>query len=305
MSEAKRPAPAARAAALMLALGCAEKIEVEGADLTQDRAVEWAALLSESSGPEGLDYEKIAAHREVLQGYLAYAAVTGAFSSGWKESQEDKRMAHFLNTYNAAVIEAVLRRWPIQSVDEVRLKPWSSFTEASFFWGQDIQVDGEWVSLYHLRSHYIINRFQEPLVHITLNSGYRSDPPVVWWESTGLQRQMEREMRAWLRTDAALRKTEDGWAIHELFFQNQDDFLDWSTTSNLCGWLSRYTVGEVRAWMASHQRDCRLTRIPSDRSLNSRDPAKAPNIRDAQGVEAVEAAPEAPSQGEPEDSGNP
>ena len=254
---------------VLLGAACAENVDVSAPPKRTSPTLSWKALLGRAAGPDGVDYDRIAEKHDVLLRFLSWCGDHGPDSDDMRESAEDRRIAFLVNAYNAAVIEGVLRNRPLSSVHDVRIGIYPS-GGAGFFWGQRFRVDQEWVDLYHLEHEYIVARYQEPLVHVMLNCGAQSCPPVQWWDNDHLQDDMEAALRTWLQTGGAMVPDGDGWAVNEIFWWYRDDFLDWSDATSLCDWLAPYTSGSRHDWLTRHQSDCPLGRIPYDRSLDER-----------------------------------
>lgn len=248
--------------------GCAERVEVEAPRTRAMPEVAWENLLTRAAGPDGVDYELLAENRAVLRRFLSWCGEHGPDSDSMRESAEDRRIAFLVNAYNAAVLEGVLRHRPIDSVQDVRIGLYPS-GGAGFFLGQRFWIDGEWIDLYHLEKQYIVARYQEPLLHVTLNCASRSCPPVRWWEASGLQQTLSSTLANWLEAGGAMVEEGDGWAVNEIFWWYEDDFLEWSDAANLCQWLAPHAVGPRRTWLDGHAGDCPLGRIPYDWSLNA------------------------------------
>jgi hypothetical protein len=292
--------PTSRAPLLALSLpllvACGQRVHVDRDIPDDDPSDAWAELLRESVTEEGVDYDHIDASRDVLQDYVAWLAVHGPVTDTMRESKEDRRIAFLVNAYNAFVIEGVLRHRPIDSVKDVRFGPWAAKDNASFFLGQRFELDGEWISLYHLESHRIFARYQDPLPHIGLNCASVGCPPLRWWtEKVGrkkLGKQMGEAMEDWLAA-GALQKTETGYAASELFFWYEDDFTYWSDADNLCQYLYDYAAEDASEWLFEHYEDCPLERIPYDWTLNAAPSGAAERKAQAEpkGPKPVEARP--------------
>jgi|AMFO01.1.fsa_nt_gi Protein of unknown function, DUF547. len=265
-----------------LLLGCGSRVEIPDGPHPGDPATAWAKLLNTASGRQGVDYDLIDQQREALEHYLAYVAVHGELSDGWRESKEDKRVAALLNAYNAAVVYGVLINRPITSVHDVKvgLLPAKG---AGFFLGQRFKVDGQWSSLYTLEHQRIVARYQDPLVHVALNCASRGCPPLRWWDSRGLQGRLRSAMRKFIASDQGMVATgplgADGvpetFAASSIFDWYSKDFTDWSDAVTVCDWMATYAKGAKRTWLTAHKDDCPLQFQPYDWSLNQA-PVPAP-----------------------------
>jgi hypothetical protein len=275
-----RPRPGASAAAAALAaalaaagLGGCTRYAMDRPAPARDPGPEWRAVLDDAVRADGVDYALIESRRDVLEDFLAYAAEHGPVMDEMRESVEDRRIAFMANAYNAAVIYAVLEHRPLGSVQEVGGGLWSLRPGAGFFLGQEFLIDGSWQTLFVLEHQDIVGRYQEPLVHLTLNCASRGCPPLRYWEGRGLTARMKAALRAWLLTDHGMRWVDDGYAVSEIFFWYEDDFLDWSSAETLCEYLADAATGDRRKWLLQHAEDCPLGRLPYDWSLNEAAPA--------------------------------
>jgi hypothetical protein len=268
-----------RRAALLLPLlvGCGRRIHGSDDVPEDDPSKAWSRVLRAAVTPDGVDYDRVDEDRETLQDYVAWVGEHGPVMDGLRESKEDRRIAFLMNAYNALVIEALLQERDRTgalpaSVRDVRFGPWALRDNWSFFLGQRVKVDGEWTTLYHLESHRLLARYQDPLPHVGLNCASRGCPPLRWWServgSKKLQPQLEEALEDWL-ADGALQQTETGYAVSELFFWYEDDFTYWSHADNLCQYLVEYVDQDAADWMLEHFGDCSLERIPYDWSLNA------------------------------------
>lgn len=127
----------------------------------------WDAFLKEVVSDEGLvDYVRATgtAHGH-LRAYLEQAAkaTPAQFSS------DAARLAFLINAYNASVIEGVLRRWPMASIEEAG-------PLHQFFRDRDYVIAGQTVSLHGLETKLI--RPLDPRIHYALNCASRSCPPL-------------------------------------------------------------------------------------------------------------------------------
>ncbi len=270
-SPSTREAPRSAPPALMLLvglLGCSRRLELSEEVPKANPTSAWREVLEAAIRPEGLSYAHVEAHRAELQRYLAWVGDHGPITDGYKESAEDKRISFLVNAYNAWVIEAVLQNAPLASVQDLSFAPWSLKPGMSFFLGQQIRVDSDNTTLYRLERHSIVNRYQEPLLHVALNCASRGCPPLRWWPESGLQATLQASIRAWLATETGMQPMGDGYGVSEIFFWYEDDFLDWTDARDLCEFLAPYTKGERHEWLARNSEDCPLQRIPYDWSLN-------------------------------------
>jgi hypothetical protein len=271
--------------------GCAARVEVPGPVPAADPTPAWGALLGRAAATGLVDYALLEAERGTLHEQLAWVGSHGPITNRWRESQEDMTLAFLINAYNAGILEAVLQRQPLGSVMDVEHGPYALKRGASFFLGQEMKVDSEWVTFYHLEIHAIVNRYQEPLVHAALNCASRSCPPLAFYKPTKLQVQLKAAMRDWLYGDGLV-CDDTGCTANAIFDWYEDDFLDWSDARTLCEWMVPHAADPTeKAWLEAHTEDCPLQFAPYDWGLNRLDPANPPVRVRAPGAVEPEEAP--------------
>jgi len=188
------------------------------AGLTAFDTADWAEVLRRHVNADGrVDYEGLLAAREPLQRYLALIGEVGPTSRPDLFPDADARLAYWINAYNAATMDQVLRRWPIQSVIDHRL---------SFFVVTRYRVDGRSLSLYSMENDIVRREFGDPRIHFALNCASIGCPrlPTEPFIGTRLQTQLERETTRFLgeRRNVAI---EDGaLVLSEIFSWYEDDF---------------------------------------------------------------------------------
>ena len=256
---------------LGLITGCAEKTDFSDTRTGANAQTAWERLIKQAVRSDGVDYSVFRNRPMVVSQYLKWVSTHGRYSDGWGESKEDKRIAHLANAYNAAVIHAILVHEPTTSVDEIKVGMYQ-WPGSGLKYGSRYRVDKEWLTLHRLSQVEAVSRYQEPLLWLMFHNGTRDSPPLKWWPSRGLQRDVEKELRSFLASDAGLRRTTTGWAANQLFFDKEKDFLEWHDQPNLCAWMIKYTTKERRKWMEEHVEDCPLEEQLPDRRLNRASP---------------------------------
>jgi hypothetical protein len=252
---------------IALGIGCAEKATNVQPRNWGNPIQAWKRLMNGAVNDQGVNYAVFRNRPRAVLRYLNWAGHHGQHSDWWGESKEDKRIAHLANTYNAAVIHAVIEYDPTDSVDEIQIGLYR-WPGAGFKYGLRYRVDGEWVNLHRLSQVDTVSRYQEPLLWVMFHDGTQDAPPLRWWPSKGLQAAVKKAMRAFLASDKGLSATATGWAANPLFFEREKDFLEWHDAPNLCAWMVDYTSDEREAWMRAHATDCTLERRPPNRALN-------------------------------------
>lgn len=110
-----------------------------------------------------------------LERYVATLAGWGPRSTPDAFPSEAARLAYQLNAYNALVLFAVARAWPIASVHDVRgpIEPKAGF---GFFWAQHFRLDGRWINLYDLEHEVLRAGFEDARIHAAIVCASASCP---------------------------------------------------------------------------------------------------------------------------------
>jgi hypothetical protein len=122
-------------------------------------------LLKQYVTPEGgvryAEWKKDEAALKALDAYVAKVSQADASKLGDKQ-----RLAFYINAYNANTLKAVLDRYPIKSVMDVK----------GFFDGIKYKVAGEEMTLNDLEGKKIREAFKEPRIHFVVNCASASCP---------------------------------------------------------------------------------------------------------------------------------
>ena len=250
-----------------LLLACRQTVSPPYDDPVENPSKDWENLINNASLSGGVNYELIQANQEILDNYISYIAYHGPNTDQMRIRHEDKKIAFFMNAYNALVIYSVLEHQPLGSVHDLKTGLFAS-EGRGFFVNQLFRVDGSWMSLNHIAIERLLAMFQTPLIHMGLNKGSHGSPKLHYWIKYKVDTQLESALKKYLKTDHGAQQTKQGWAVNELFFTYEDDFIDWSTASNLCEFLEPYASSSFQDWLEANFTLCPLEMIPHDWTLN-------------------------------------
>lgn len=115
----------------------------------------------------GVRYAALAGDEEARGRLRAYVQAVGdASGEGWSR---DEALAFYLNAYNALTMNAVLERWPIESVMQVE----------GFFDDRKHRVAGRELTLNQLENDILRSEvYAEPRIHFAVNCASASCPPL-------------------------------------------------------------------------------------------------------------------------------
>lgn len=148
---------------LLVFFACAPLARVHGqtGDAGPDHAL-WGELLRKHVQADGLvDYQGFAGDRGQLDAYID--SLTGQTPDAtWGR---DRRLAYFINLYNALTVRLILDHYPLGSIRDLP-NPWGK---------EVITIGGKGYSL-DVIEHQVLRKMGEPRIHFALNCASRSCP---------------------------------------------------------------------------------------------------------------------------------
>ena len=110
-----------------------------------------------------------------LESYLAAVARYSPLNAPDRFPDRFAELAYWMYGYNAYVIKAVLERWPIESVTDVKA-PIEAIKGQGFFHQQQFSFGGEYLNLLDVENDKIRKVYMDPRVHFILNCASESCP---------------------------------------------------------------------------------------------------------------------------------
>ncbi len=160
----------------------------------------WSALLAEIVTAGGkVDYECLAARRDLLERFVAALGATSPESEPDRFPTEEDRLAYWLNAYNAFTLHAIAAEYPITSVWKTR--------DGQFFQRRRHRAGGRSVSLDDIEHEILRGRFAEPRIHFAINCGSNGCPPMrpAAYEGPGLRETLRAATERFLSAEWNLR----------------------------------------------------------------------------------------------------
>jgi hypothetical protein len=148
-------------------------------------------------------------------------------------SDDDARLAYWINSYNLTTIKGVLHHYPISSVEDVAPPALLFFfpSKSGFFFFQRFTYGGVETSLFYLENSVIRNRFVDPRYHFALNCASSSCPklPRVPFYPERLDEQLEAESEKFINSAANVRYDVEQKTLYlsAIFDWYEEDFLNW------------------------------------------------------------------------------
>ncbi len=125
-----------------------------------------------------VDYDRWQATDRDVAKIDSYLAAVSAFSpenSPDRFQTRNDRLAYWMYAYNAYVIRAILLRWPLESVTDIKA-PLELVKGYGFFYRQRFLFGEKQYSLYTVEKKKIRARFKDPRIHFVLNCASESCP---------------------------------------------------------------------------------------------------------------------------------
>ena len=153
---------------------------------------------------------------------------------------EDEQKAFYINLYNAAILQAVFKSYPLDSVKDIGLIPFSIFKK------KFIEQNGRKLSLDVVEKGILLKDFFDPRIHFAVNCASESCPPLLTEPYLGqtLEAQLDVQTRAFADSTRAARITKDRTRYSELFKWYKDDFA----VENPADYLIRYREKPLPMW---------------------------------------------------------
>lgn len=245
--------------AISLTLACQRDLPIPQVSTSESSSEAWQTLLEQSMGKDGIDWNNIEAHRDILETYIAWVGTVGPQSNRRngdrfpKRGRTNYKLVHWVNSYNAWMMYSYLHHNKPSDLAAVDVTK-------DYFWGQRVYIDGEYTSFSHVKHERILADFQEPKLHFMLYELTEQSPLPHFWTPNTWKAKSDLAARTFMSSGMGARKTDGVWTFHPMFELYHDDFIDWSTAETLCEYLQEFTQGELKLWLReNNQTGCHLT----------------------------------------------
>lgn len=194
----------------------------------------YTALLEQYVNAEGMvDYTGLSRNQHDVDSFYQQIASFSPDSHPHLFTDENARLAYWINSYNFTAIKGVLHNYPIASVADVKPPPLFFFfpSKSGFFFFQRFTYGGAETSLYYLENKVIRKRFSDPRYHFGLNCASRSCPelPNVPFYPDRLDEQLDGEAADFINDERNVRydRPQKILYLSAIFDWYQKDFLNW------------------------------------------------------------------------------
>ncbi len=212
----------------------------------------WASLLQRYVTADGfVDYKGLKENEKLLDRSLKKMQEKGPPGSS---ASANKRMAYWINAYNAFTIDLILEHYPVQSIRDID----------NAFDRKFISISGKKYSLNGIEKGILLEEFDEPLVHYAVNCASVSCPPLrkEAYRADKLDQQLRDQAKRFINDPSKNRLKEDRVRVSKLYDWYEKDFTQNGT---LIDHLNRYAEG------VSISKDASMAFMEYDWGLNQKE----------------------------------
>lgn len=177
----------------------------------------------------GVDYKSFKNSQNELDTYLIELS---KHKPGNNVSKNDK-LAYWINLYNAATIQLVLKHYPIKSIRDINKgKPWDH---------KFIKVGKDTYSLNQIENDIIRPKFNEPRIHFAVNCAAKSCPPLLnkAWKGSTLNTELSKATKHFIKNKKYNTVNKESINISKIFEWYKSDF------GHIIRFINKYSVVKV------------------------------------------------------------
>jgi len=189
------------------------------------------SLLKKHVSPSGLvNYKTFLEDKKNLQSYLDYLANHPPS----KTHPKQKKLAYYINLYNAATIYLILEKYPLKSIKDIE-NPW---------YIKFISIGDKKHSLNYVE-HKILRKMEEPRIHFAINCASYSCPDLLneAFKAEKLEEQLNKVTSNFINGDKN-KIQENKVQLSKIFQWFKDDFTV-NDKKDLIGFLNEYSMVKI------------------------------------------------------------
>lgn len=178
-----------------------------------------------------VNYNNLKASEAKLDAYLK-ALDENPPASGWSRN---KKMAYWINAYNAATIKLILKNYPVSSITKLHGgKPWDQ---------KWIPLGGKTYTLNNIENDILRPVYKDARIHFAVNCAAKSCPPLLnrAWTEGNLNKYLEQQTKSFINDPAQNTIAADAVEISKIFEWYVGDF------GNIIEYLNKYSTTKINA----------------------------------------------------------
>ncbi|WP_276388547.1 DUF547 domain-containing protein [Eudoraea chungangensis] len=210
----------------------------------------WDSLLSRHVDSKGnVDYKAFKDEEEDLEAYLQ-AMAQDIPNKNWSKA---KTLAFYINLYNAATVNLIIKNYPINSIRDIK-NPWGK---------KIVPQNGRLLSLGEIE-HDILRKMDDPRIHFAINCASVSCPKLnnFAFSEKNLEEQLEKVSKEFILDSTKNIISQDSVVLSEIFKWYKKDF---ETNGSVLEYLSNYLNTPIAA-------DAKIAYLKYDWNLNNINP---------------------------------
>lgn len=181
-----------------------------------------------------VNYKNFKVDKQKLESYIKHMQVLYKDLKVWNK---DKRLAYWINIYNANTIKLILDNYPVTSITKLKSgKPWDY---------KIIELGGKNYTLNDIENKIIRPRFKDPRIHFAVNCAAKSCPKLLnqAWTEHNIQRYLTKQTRTFLANTKENTITENKVVLSKIFEWYKVDFG--ADNAKLIAFINKYSNTKV------------------------------------------------------------
>ncbi|HFC00667.1 MAG TPA: DUF547 domain-containing protein [Phaeodactylibacter sp.] len=190
------------------------------------------ALLRKYVSTSGkVNYQGLKKEEAKLNEYLLMLSGT-PIGKDWSRS---KKMAYWINAYNAHTIKLILKNYPVASITKLHGgKPWD------VKW---IKLNGKTLSLNNIENDILRPQYKDARIHFAVNCAAQSCPPLLnrAWTAKNLNANLDKQAKAFINNPKFNKISPNSAEVSKIFDWYGKDF------GNLIDFLNKYSTTKINS----------------------------------------------------------
>ena len=212
-----------------------EEPAITPTQIVEENHVIFDKLLKKYVSSSGkVNYKGFKADKQKLESYIKHMQVLYKDLKVWNKN---KRLAYWINVYNANTIKLILDNYPVTSITKLKNgKPWDY---------KIIELGDKKYTLNDIENKIIRPRFKEPRIHFAVNCAAKSCPKLLnkAWTEHNIQRYLTKQTKAFLANTKENTITENKVVLSKIFDWYKADFG--GDNAKLIAFINKYSNTKV------------------------------------------------------------
>ena len=192
----------------------------------------WDQMLRKNVSSAGkVNYKAFKSQKAAFELYLK-ALADNPVQPSWSKN---KKMAYWINAYNAFTIKLIVDNYPLASITDLHGgKPWDK---------KWIKLGSKTYSLNNIENDILRPQFKDARIHFAVNCAAKSCPPILnrAWTASNLNANFENRAKAFVNNNSFNTISADKIEISKIFEWYAGDF------GNIIDFLNKYTKTKINA----------------------------------------------------------